>query len=251
MIFAFSGTGNSLLVANRLAEKIGDRMKRITANTSLQFALERYERIVWVFPVYSWGIPPVVKRFIRKVELGDNEGLHHMVCTCGDDTGLTTQMFRKEISKRGMRYGGAWSVEMPNTYVSLPGFDVDTPTVTARKLEAMPERVDLIARAIRHDSKVEDVVTGRFAWVKTRIIYPLFVRFMMSAKPFRNTAACVGCGKCSQKCPMNNISMRDDRPQWGNNCAGCLACYHSCPQHAVIYGHRTRNKGQYFAKSQL
>ena len=25
----------------------------------------------------------------------------------------------------------------------------------------------------------------------------------------------------------------------------CLACYHACPQHAIQYGNRTKNKGQY------
>jgi hypothetical protein len=27
-----------------------------------------------------------------------------------------------------------------------------------------------------------------------------------------------------------------------------LACYHACPQHAIHYGNRTKNKGQYKMK---
>ena len=37
---------------------------------------------------------------------------------------------------------------------------------------------------------------------------------------------------------------------WGMDCTSCLACYHVCPQHAVQYGKRTKDKGQYFNPNQ-
>lgn len=217
------------------------------------------ERIIWVFPVYSWGVPPVVRKYIKKVEInpetaaesdGSNKrNKHYMVCTCGDDVGLTHKEWRRLIRKRGWRAVATFSVQMPNTYVLLPGFDVDSATVADEKLSKAPARIRAIARAIRHEARVDDVVRGGVPWIKSKILRPLFKTFLMSPKPFHYTDKCVGCGKCASQCPMDNIIMSKDgsykRPEWGKNCALCLGCYHICPHHAVAYGHATEKKGQY------
>lgn len=253
MIFRFSGTGNSALVARRLSELLGgEPIKAITSSPEAAYHPGEEEHIIWVFPVYGWGVPSVVRRFMRRVNLSGNRGRHFMVCTCGDDCGLTYRQWRKELRRRGWTPGAAFSVQMPNTYVSLPGFDVDTPEVAASKLEAMPARVAKAARAITHSARIDDTFHGRFAWLKTRVLYPLFTRLLMSPRPFRSTDACIGCGKCAAACPMDNITMSaDHRPCWGKNCAGCLACYHACPQHAVEWSCFTKSKGQYSLPAEL
>lgn len=65
------------------------------------------------------------------------------------------------------------SVEMPNTYVLLPGFNTDPDILAQTKLDRMPERVARIAHAIKCSSKIDDIVKGHFAWIKSYLIYPL------------------------------------------------------------------------------
>lgn len=267
MILWFSGTGNSRYVAERLAAQLVQPQKEMRPELiTRELHIPSAERdIIWVCPVYSWGIPPYVRSVIKDIrfERDGNEDCremrHHLVLTCGDDCGLAPEMWRKEISKREWTGGKAFSVTMPNNYVCMKGFDVDSKEVEKAKLSAATARIDEISRAF-NDSEGEaltDVVRGRFAWIKTRIIYPWFVRHAMSPKPFRFTKGCISCGKCAAACPMRNISMEieknvDDgrqhprkRPRWSDNCAMCLACYHVCPRHAVMYGKSTLNKGQY------
>ena len=86
---------------------------------------------------------------------------------------------------------------------------------------------------------------GAFPKVKTYVLGGLFRKFLMSPKPFHATDACVSCGLCEQRCPVHNINLVEGKPQWGADCTMCLACYHACPQHAIHYGNRTKNKGQY------
>ena len=132
----------------------------------------------------------------------------------------------------------------------MKGFDVDPEALAREKLEASKQRVAEIARRIKNGETDDDVIKGRFAWFKSNVIYPWFRRFAMSPKPFHATADCTGCGLCSRRCPLGNITMDDSRrPCWGNDCALCLRCYHVCPVAAVQYGKATRGKGRYLNKN--
>jgi len=267
MILWFSGTGNSRFAAERLAAHLQEQMMELTPQLlSKPVKPGNTSRIIWVFPVYSWGVPPYIRTVIKNILIDGitTEITHHLVVTCGDDTGLTAGMWRKDIKKRGWKCGSAFSIQMPNNYVCMKGFDVDPSKLEKEKLQDAPVRIAEVATAILDSEKsgiyVSDMVKGSFALFKSKVIYPWFVRYAMSPKPFHYTDACISCGKCAAICPLDNIIMttgstasgnnnilpRPRRyPQWGDNCAGCLACYHVCPKHAVEYGNKTIGKGQY------
>lgn len=247
MIAVFSGTGNSMRVARQFSRILGDELLEMP----VCLPIPGQERVIWVFPVYSWGVPPVVLKAIRQTPSVAGAPAY-MVCTCGDDVGLTDRIWAKAVEARGFRPMGAFSVQMPNTYVLMKGFDVDSDELATKKVEESSARIETIAAAISEStltgkSCTDDMVRGSFPWIKSRIIYPWFKRYAMSPEPFFADERCVGCEKCVRYCPLENISMdpATDRPLWGSNCALCLRCYHICPTHAVCYSTATRGKGQW------
>ena len=143
-----------------------------------------------------------------------------------------------------MTADAAYSVQMPNTYVIFPGFDIDKPEVEQRKLSAVPQAADALCRRIEAMEKGDFTHHGSVAWLKSRIIYPWFMRHV-DDRQFATTDACVGCGRCAAACPTANITISNHKPQWHGDCLNCLACYHTCPHHAVAFGRRTHGKGQY------
>lgn len=249
MIVYFSGTGNSARVARRLSVLLGDGEllelsgERLLSPESVHIS---GNRIIWVFPTYSWGVPPVVADFIRRCSMSDEAvgARHYMVTTCGDDMGYADRQWRKLLEKRGIAPRSAFAVIMPNTYTLMKGFDVDSPQTASQKLAASEQRIRDIAAAIDSDG-APMLIPGRFPWIKSSVIYPWFVRHEMSPRPFRSNEGCISCGLCARRCPMENITMSDGKPVWGDRCALCLRCYHYCPRHAIAYGDKTAFKGQW------
>lgn len=256
MIIYFSGTGNSRHVADLLGQGINEDVERLVENPPLSLEF-RGSSFGIVFPVYSWGVPPIVIDYIRNLNEKFVAAISNVpvwiIAVCGDETGEAPFMLKRALAERGVGLCGGWSVQMPNNYVLLPGFDVDSKEVEKEKLEKYPAKVKEISEMINAGKWGEDYVIGPMPRIKSRIVYPLFKRWGIFPSKWRHTDACVSCGMCASACPVDNIIMVKGEggrvfPKWGNNCTSCVACYHVCPRHAVEYGNITRNKGQYFYK---
>ncbi len=245
MLYYFSGTGNSLLVAKRLQQLLSEALSPMTRPQETGDGA-----VGLVFPVYSWGLPSVVEQFIIESLpqlLQGKDGFLYVVMTCGDDVGYADRVADKLLQKHcHRRLDAAYSLFMPNTYISLPGFDVDSREVATMKITATSELLGGIADSIRKREKLVQLCRGDYPWLKTYVLRRLFKWFLLTDKYFKvDESRCIACGKCRKSCPVGNVLPDESgRPQWQKQCTGCLACYHSCPQHAIDYGRWTRNKGQ-------
>lgn len=252
MIYYFSGTGNSRAVAETLGVSLQEKVSFIPLTNPMQETMEG-STVGFVFPVYSWGVPPLVNDFIDRLaetvweELTQKHIPVWVVMTCGDEVALAPEMVTDALRRHGVEPQSVWSVIMPNDYVLLPGFDVDPKDVENEKLKAAPRRIEEIAAGIKEGRRTLDVTRGSMAWLKSRLVYPLFKRWGVFPGKWHASDACIGCGICVNRCPLENIALDGKRhPQWGTDCCSCLACYHSCPEHAVQYGKATQRKGQYY-----
>ena len=226
MIYCFSGTGNSSFVADRLREM-----------TDEEGALGL------VFPVYAWGIPKVVEEFVETEMEGINAEYVYAVMTCGDDIGYADHILQKRLKGR---LDAVFSVQMPNTYVCLPGFDIDPDDVAEEKVKKTMAMLPRIAEMVKARRRTTEVCRGDVPWLKTYILRPLFNRFLVTDRYFRTTEACNQCHLCVRQCPLHNIYIKERGCVcWGKtSCTGCLRCYHQCPKHAIRFGWFTKGKGQ-------
>lgn len=258
MIFYFSGTGNTRWAAKRIAQNteeslffIPQEMKK--KDEQLVFSLKDNERIGFFFPVYSWGPPIIVMEFLKRLRFENYKKQYsYFFCTCGDDIGRTHQIFKKALKQKGITLDAAFTMNMPDCYVCLPGFDVDIDDKRKEKLNEAPIYIKHVTRVLHARKKPHfELKPGLFPRIKSYIIRPFFNKYLITDRPFRVTDTCIACSKCASACPVDNIDFFDGKPHWQGHCTGCLACYHSCPVKALQFGNRTKGKGQYLLNNYL
>lgn len=253
MIYYFSGTGNSQYVARQLADLLGEQLypMALADTRSLPSGEMEGAAIGIVFPVYAWGIPNVVEDFVRNHRESFEGSFLYAVMTCGDDMGFADEVLETAL---GRKLNAAFSVLMPDVYVCLPGFDVDSVEECKEKLAKEKHAVSEIASCIKERKQVRILKRGPLPWTKSYVIRPLFNRYLLTDKYFHVDASrCVSCGRCRKSCPVGNIKLVEAEgtngqiaiPCWQSHCAGCMACYHACPHHAINFGKMTQKKGQY------
>ena len=103
-------------------------------------------------------------------------------------------------------------------------------------------------------SVVSDIKAGKkltarhvffFETLITLPFNPVWCKVKLKADDFYTTDKCIGCGKCANLCPLNNISLQGKKPVWGNQCTHCMACIGNCPTEAIEYGTITQDKDKY------
>lgn len=253
MIFYFSGTGNTLWAAKQLAEATNEQLIFIPdhLDNAHAYQLKTDERVGFCFPVHGWRPPKIVRQFIGNFTLKADGHYIYALCTAGNTIGETIDILTQDLEKRGLTLSAAFSIVMPETYVGVPFMDVDNAKDERRKLEAAERQLDTAMRAIvnRQENK-QPLHIGRWPMINSRLIGGVFVKYLVTDKPFHVVQdRCLKCGTCAKVCPVNDIAAEPSHtPTWLHNgmCLTCFTCYHHCPTHAIEFGRQTRRKGQYF-----
>ena len=139
MIFYFSGTGNSHWAATLLGKHLNEHIVSISelTETDTKFVLEKDEIVGFVFPVHGWRVPRIVSDFMQTLEFKEgnfqNKNSHYTFCllTAGDSIGRTMERFVSELkevkTESTLELNAVEAVIMPESYVGLPGMNVDKP----------------------------------------------------------------------------------------------------------------------------
>ena len=256
MIFYFSGCGNSRHVAETIAAGLNDTLTFIpeaAREGHYEYNLAEGESLGFVFPIYAWGPPKLVMDFVEKltIKVGPSTGSGtlpyiYFACTCGDQCGLTEKIFRKAIEHKGWSLSACFSLQMPETYIGMAGFKLDTEEKARKKIAATDATMARNIPRLLNKENFSEMIKGSAAWLKSYVVNSGFSRMATDDWKYLSTEACIHCGTCVETCPLKNITLEEGRPKWNGNCTMCMSCYHHCPVNAIQYGKATVGKGQYY-----
>ncbi len=245
-IFVFSATGNS----KYLALKIGERaeLEIVNVNKRLLDKGEEYnfegEKIGFIFPVYAWGCPFIMESFIRNLKFSGRPSYVFAVANCGDSMGNTLTDFEKILKSKDLALDFGDFFVMPNNY--LPLSDVDSKEQENEKLQNAEKKLSSTIQKIIDNEKSINQPKGIFNALLSGAVHKGFNKTASKGyKKLHINSDCVGCGLCAMVCPLVNITLKDGKPQWGENCISCMGCINWCPQKAIEYGNKTEKRGRY------
>jgi ferredoxin/flavodoxin len=236
IIFYFSGTGNSLKVAKDIAAAIEDC--ELISMGKFHRLSGTYERIGFVYPVYVGGMPGVVERFIKALDLLANKNSYiFAVCTSGSGAPGGLKNISKIISDKGGKLSYGETVRCFSNYVGLYAMGSDADIKAKAQTQATMQVIkDIQSLAVKPSYK-NDPLT---------IIHGLFIKWLAKRdKAFKVSEACNGCTTCSKVCPVGNIKMQDGKPIFLHHCEQCMACVQWCPKEAINVKNKTQNRGRY------
>ncbi len=245
IIYCFSATGNSLKVARDLAGKLGEtKLVQIAdiENMLLDFSPDK---IGFVFPVYIWGLPSIVDAFLQRIDNLNQEKYVFAVATCKSSPGAVLQQLQKKLEKIKANLSAGFTVYMPGNYII--GYETDSTEVQQDKFREWEKQVDVIASTINNSGTCTIKKGQLFSrFLLTGILHKLISgTFHNADKHFWTDDNCMGCGICSEVCPVNNIDIVDNKPVWKHNCEQCVACINLCPRQAIQYSENTIGRGRY------
>lgn len=247
MIFYFSGTGNSKHVAHCLAQATGENCISIAEcmnKDHTAFTLNHDERVGFVTPVYFWGLPNIVVRFVRQLQLTGlcHNFIYHVV-TFGTTTGQAHYMMQKLLKEKGLWLDAKYNVKMVDVWTPL--FNVSNRYKCLRKTIEAEKSIHIVAlRATARQAGNFDSI--RFPHWLAYWYYLTYNKQRMTKHFHVIREKCIGCNKCAQQCPEHAIDCKNGYPIWvKEKCTMCLKCLHHCPKFAIQYGKRTIKHGQF------
>lgn len=243
MVLYFSGTGNSQYVALQIAKTLTDGQV-VSINRFLkeggEAAFQSSRPLVFVTPTYCWRMPRAVERWLLQTAFQGNKDAY-FVLTCAGSVGNAAVYAKTLCEKKGLRFCGLAPVRMPENYLAL------FPTPGEEECRAIVEQAGPCIDALAEQIRAGECFAGQRVPLQERLesgpLNPLFYALFVRDKGFSASERCISCGKCAQRCPLNNIALAEGRPVWKGNCTHCMACIGGCPTRAIEY--KAASKGRH------
>jgi len=247
MIFYFTGTGNSLYIAQKLADKFDTRLvsiKEATHSSNYNFQLEKNEILGIVVPVYYMGLPNIVNNFLKNLTLSGNPKTTFAIVTFGGMAGNAVDNIENLLFNKNIKTNYKLDLRMPENYVVY----YNPPSKVGQEEIFQNAEIELSSfiKALSEENPSfynnnKNLITK----IASKIFYSLY-NLSTKTQKFYSTEKCIGCKICAQICPSKAIVMENNRPRWiKNTCEKCSACINRCPHGAVEYGKSTIKRNRY------
>ena len=119
-LFYYTGTGNSLWVARKIAERLGETELFPMANFKNQVDDIRSDTIGLIFPVYIWGVPAPVLRFVELLKTHGAEYIFAVAVNGGQVAGTLLQL-KQVMAKYGQILSAGFQITTPSNYIPWGG----------------------------------------------------------------------------------------------------------------------------------
>ena len=241
MVLYYSGTSNSKYIAKCIASALEtdclNLNERIKAEDTSSVQTE--ENVILVTPTYAWRIPHIVSDWLEKVDLVGAKRIW-FVMDCGSEIGNAAKYNRELAAQKALTYMGTAQIVMPENYIAL--FPVPDKQEAKAIVENAKPAIRSIIDCIRNGMELPAPRNNLYDRFMSGAVNPIFYKKIVKADAFTVSDACIGCRKCVQLCPLNNIRLDKDKPVWGGKLYALHGLYLLLPERSYRVWQKTRGE---------
>ena len=231
----FSGTGNTKFCIHTFLTNLNQEFEMYSIeDTECMASISEHHDIVLAYPIYYSNLPKIMNDFIHQVaDVWKGKNVYiitTMALFSGDGAGVAARI----LKKYGANIVGGIHVKMPDC---IGDVRILKKSLEKNKIITKEASEKLKRAAIQY---VEGSPTQNGLSIASRIAGLLAQRlyFYKKMQHYSNklkidAASCIGCGVCTEACPMNNIEMINGKAVSKNLCTMCYRCISNCPKIAI------------------
>lgn len=238
-IYFFTGTGNSLKLAQEIGAGLADCELRAIRHGMDLTVPSGCERIGFVYPVYYLGLPAMVTEFLKHAGFPVQKDTYYFAAaTYGEFAGNSIPQIGQLLRQQEITLNYGTDLKMFSNCVTIYNMRRNVAEITEQSGRlAIP-----VVRSVC-DRQVQPVRSFRKA---VHFYHQLQIRRVsLISHNFSVNENCVSCGICRDICAARNISVNHGKPVFGDRCEHCTACIQHCPKQAINYKNRTQKRRRY------
>ena len=239
VIYYFSGTGNTEIVARMIKEAFLQndysidlvRIEDILKNNQ-KVDPSKYDLIGIGSQIIGYSTPEIVLNFIH---------------TLPSLTGKKVFIFRTAGGVAPINYNAS---KPAIRALNRKGYDVFHERIFSLSSNWIQRFDNIIVQQLYSATQkkaqimCQDIIQGKQRILKTGLLLrtiigilsmsdPIFFRLV--GKDYTVSSECTLCGHCIKNCPVNNIYKRNDQIKFKLSCNGCMRCVYACPKKAIHF----------------
>lgn len=231
----FSGTGNSKFCAEYFASGCnGEKVLCTIENPEADELIRKNKDIVLAYPVYYSNLPKILRDYMNNVgELWRDKNVF-LIATMGLFSGDGTGLAARVLKKYGACVVGGIHLTMPDCILDVKALK-KKPEENLELVRKAREKMDKVTLMYEQGKYPKE---GLHWWNRMIGLFGQRLYFRGKTKHYTDKLAidiekCVGCGKCQEICPMNNIKIENQKAKASDKCTMCYRCISNCPQKAI------------------
>jgi ferredoxin len=199
------------------------------------------DTIAFCYPIYWSRVPRIMREFAARCMDALKGKKLIIFCTQQILSGDGARAFAALFPKGHAEVVYAEHIFMPSNIWPI--------TTNQRKIKNRFEKAERTMQTVCRNIQSGKVkrrgfhLTGRALGLIQAPFMPITEK--MARKSVKANGNCNQCGVCVSACPMNNLTVENDRLVHKHNCVICYRCVNQCPQKAITVVFHGKVKKQY------